>query len=103
MILLLGVRRAESIARAQRIDAYTAAEGQGRLNPHNDIRGCLIFRPIVDLTNDDVWHILLNDQREYFDAIQETTPVMALLVGGICLVLSVATWTFFRFRPGREA
>jgi DNA sulfur modification protein DndC len=60
VILLLGVRKAESIARAQRLEGYLANETEGKLSPHNDVKGCLIFRPIIDLANDDVWHILLN-------------------------------------------
>jgi DNA sulfur modification protein DndC len=47
VILLLGVRRAESAARAARVDRYTSRGG--RLNAHNDLAGCLVFRPIVDL------------------------------------------------------
>lgn len=56
VILLLGVRRAESAARAARVDRYSET-GQ-RLNPHNDLAGCLVFRPIVDLGTDDVWELL---------------------------------------------
>ena len=26
-----------------------------RLNPHSDLKGCMVFRPIVDLTTDEVW------------------------------------------------
>ena len=59
VILLLGVRRAESNSRAQRIDEYSR-KSEGHLNPHNDIKGCLIYRPIVDLKDDEVWHILMN-------------------------------------------
>lgn len=60
VILLLGVRRAESASRAGRINAYNEKAGQDeKLNPHNDIRGCLIYRPIVDLSDDDVWTVLL--------------------------------------------
>jgi hypothetical protein len=49
-----------------------------------------------------LWHVLLNDQRAYFDALQETTPAVALILGGICLGVSVLTWGFFRFRPGAQ-
>jgi hypothetical protein len=48
------------------------------------------------------WHVLLNDQREYFDSLQETTPLAALIVGGVCVALTVTTWAYFRLRqrPG---
>jgi hypothetical protein len=48
------------------------------------------------------WLILLNDEKEYFDAVQETTPMMALIAGGICLAASLITWSWFRFGPGRS-
>jgi hypothetical protein len=44
------------------------------------------------------WQVLLNDERAYFDALQETTPAIALLIGGLCLGLSLGTWGFFKLR-----
>ncbi len=59
VILLLGVRRTESATRAASISRYD--NGQ-RLNKHNDLPGCMVFRPIVDLATDEVWEFLaLND------------------------------------------
>ena len=58
VILLLGVRREESAARAARVARYSREAGGARLNPHNDLQGCLVFRPIVDLTTDEVWELL---------------------------------------------
>lgn len=84
VILLLGVRRAESIARAQRIDSYDAKESEARLNPHNDIRNCLIFRPIVDLTNDDVWHVLLNVRPPWGGDHRELVTLYRNAQGGEC-------------------
>ena len=55
VILLLGVRRSESAARSASVARYD--NGQ-RLNNHNDIPGCKVFRPIVDLSTDDVWEFL---------------------------------------------
>jgi len=55
VILLLGVRRNESAARAQSVARY---DHSGRLHRHNDLKGCLVFRPIVDLSTDDVWEFL---------------------------------------------
>lgn len=56
VILLLGVRRSESAARAATAKRY---DNGGRLNSHNDIAGCLVFRPILDLTTDEVWEYLM--------------------------------------------
>jgi DNA sulfur modification protein DndC len=58
VILLIGVRRAESSTRAASVDKYTAASGS-HLNPHNDLKGCWVFRPIVDFTTEEVWELLL--------------------------------------------
>lgn len=56
-IVVLGVRRTESIRRMMTVDKYENIRGSN-LNEHNSISGALIFRPIVDLSTDDVWEIL---------------------------------------------
>lgn len=59
VIILLGVRKAESEARKSRIenrqiDGYL-------LNPHATIKNAYVYTPIVDLSTDDVWGILLSN------------------------------------------
>jgi DNA sulfur modification protein DndC len=83
VILLLGVRRAESQSRATRIENYTE-RSNGRLNPHNDIKGCLIFRPILDLSNDEVWHILLNVRAPWGGDHRELVTLYRNAKGGEC-------------------
>lgn len=56
-IVVLGVRRTESIRRMMTVDKYENVRGTN-LNEHSSITGALIFRPIVDLSTDDVWEIL---------------------------------------------
>lgn len=56
-IVVLGVRRTESIRRMRTVDKYENDRGTN-LNPHSSITGAYIFRPIVDLSTDDVWEIL---------------------------------------------
>ncbi len=59
VVLLLGVRKAESMARNLRI---TKREIEGYLlNPHETIENTYVYNPIVELTTDDVWGILLDD------------------------------------------
>ena len=59
VVLLLGVRRSESSARSASVKRYDNGK---RLHPHNDLAGCMVFRPIVELETDDVWEFLaLND------------------------------------------
>jgi hypothetical protein len=48
------------------------------------------------------WQVLLNDQRSYYDAINDTSTQIALIVAGVCLGLTVTTWLFFRFLVARR-
>ena len=59
VIVLLGVRKAESIARKTRIenrqiDGYL-------LTPHGSLQNTYVYNPIVDFTTDDVWKTLLSN------------------------------------------
>lgn len=59
VVVLLGVRKAESIARSIRIknreiDGYI-------LTPHVTLTNTYVYNPIVELTTDDVWEILLSN------------------------------------------
>ena len=56
-ILLLGVREQESSARAAVTRRYS--NNGARLNPHGKLRGCLVFRPILNFTTEEVWLTLL--------------------------------------------
>ncbi len=58
-ILLIGVRRAESQQRQRSFDRYANGE---RLNPHNSLQGCMVYRPIVELTTEEVWQTLLQSR-----------------------------------------
>ncbi len=55
VILLLGVRRSESVTRGQNVRRYDNGE---RLNRHNDLPGCMVYRPILELDTDEVWEFL---------------------------------------------
>ncbi|MGK5007207.1 DNA phosphorothioation system sulfurtransferase DndC [Janthinobacterium sp. LB2P70] len=56
-IVVLGVRRDESISRQRSVDKHRNAR-DSRLSPHSELLGALIYRPIVDLSTDDVWELL---------------------------------------------
>lgn len=57
VILLLGVRKAESITRARSINKN---QNQNEIyDNHNELKNCKTFSPIVNLTDDDVWTVLL--------------------------------------------
>lgn len=61
VVVLLGVRKSESIARGIRIknreiDGYL-------LTPHVTLQNTYVYNPIVDLTTNDVWDILLQSNK----------------------------------------
>lgn len=59
IIILLGVRKAESLTRNRTI---TAREIEGRLlNLHSDIKNAYVYNPITEVSNDLVWEFLLKD------------------------------------------
>lgn len=56
-IVVLGVRRDESETRQNSINRHKNLHDTN-LSPHSSLPGALIYRPIVDLSTDDVWEIL---------------------------------------------
>ena len=58
-IIVLGARRAESTARAARIDRIDRQSVRDHLSPHSDLASALVYKPIVDWTDDDVWLYLM--------------------------------------------
>lgn len=62
VVVLLGVRKSESIARGIRIK-NREIEGY-LLTPHVTLQNTYVYNPIVELTTDDVWAILLSNNGE---------------------------------------
>lgn len=56
-IVVPGVRKDESNSRRNSIDKFQNMENSN-LTPHSGLPGAFIYRPIVDLSLDDVWEIL---------------------------------------------
>ncbi len=56
-IVVLGVRMDESQARQRSIEKHQNNR-ESNLSPHGELQGALIYRPIVNLSTDDVWEIL---------------------------------------------
>jgi len=84
VVLLLGVRKSESSNRAGRINAYSEKSNHARLNPHNDIKGCLIYRPIVDLVDEDVWQVLLASRPPWGGSHRDLVTLYRNAKGGEC-------------------
>ena len=58
IVILLGVRKGESLTRMKTI---TAREIENKLlNMHNDIPNAYVYNPITEIPNDLVWEFLLN-------------------------------------------
>ena len=55
VIVLLGVRKAESIERKRRIEGREISNRL--LNRHETIPNAFVYNPIVELTTDDVWDV----------------------------------------------
>lgn len=85
VILLLGVRRRESATRAGVVARYDNGE---RLNHHNDLKGCLVFRPIVDLDTDDVWEFLATNDPPWGGSHRRLIQLYRDAGGGECPVVT---------------
>lgn len=58
-ILVLGTRKAESQARARSMNRLAAHRVRERLSPNASLMNCLVYSPIEDWSNDDVWLFLM--------------------------------------------
>lgn len=84
-ILLLGVRRDESATRAGSVARYD--NGQ-RLNRHNDLPNCMVYRPIVELSTDDVWEFLATEPPPWGGSHDELIALYRNAQGGECPVVT---------------
>ena len=64
-ILLLGARKAESTARAIVMKRTQKYRVRDRLSPSGTLPGCLIYSPIEDWSNDDVWVFIMQFQNPW--------------------------------------
>ena len=83
VVLLLGVRRAESANRAVTMNRHKNVAGS-RLNPHDDMTGCMVFRPIMDMTTEDVWLLLLQRTPPWGGSHRELVTLYKNAQGGEC-------------------
>ena len=49
------------------------------------------------------WHVLLNAESQSFDTLSKTTPLIALLLMGLCFGSTLALYLFFRIKNPRAA
>lgn len=58
-ILVLGIRKAESAARARVMQRHEQGRIRDRLSPNASLPNSLVYSPIEDWTNDEVWMFLM--------------------------------------------
>lgn len=85
VILLLGVRRDESTNRAGSIARYDNGE---RLNRHNDLTNCMVFRPIVDIATDQIWEFLGENDPPWGGSHRDLVNLYRNASGGECPVIT---------------
>ncbi len=85
VILLLGVRRDESATRAGSVARY---DNGGRLNRHNDLTNCMVFRPIVDVTTEQVWEFLGENAPPWGGSHSDLIKLYRNASGGECPVIT---------------
>ena len=85
VILLLGVQRDESATRAGSIARYNNGT---RLNRHNDLMDCMVFRPIVDVTTEEVWEFLALNAPPWGGSHQALISLYRNASGGECPVVT---------------
>lgn len=85
VILLLGVRRSESAARSKSVARY---DSNSRLNQHGDLAGCMVFRPIVELSTDEVWEFLASNAPPWGGSHANLIKLYRDAGGGECPVVT---------------
>jgi DNA sulfur modification protein DndC len=84
VVLLLGVRRTESSARSQSASRY---DNGHRLNRHNDITSCFVYRPILELETEDVWNYLADTDAPWGGGHGELIKLYQDAAGDECLLV----------------
>lgn len=90
VVLVLGVRKAESSTRAQ-VMALHQIEGS-QFRTHSTLSGALVFAPIENWTTDDVWSYLLQNARTPWGTDNNDLAAMYKTADGECpLVVDTTT------------
>ena len=85
-IVVLGVRLDESDSRRQSINKYKNL-ADSNLTPHSDLVGAFIYRPIVNLTVDDVWEVLGSREPPWGGTHRDLIQLYRDAEGGECPVV----------------
>lgn len=87
-IIVLGVRKDESVTRKASIENHQNLENTN-LTPHSDLKNALVYRPIADLSTDDVWEFLAANDPPWGGTHSDLIKLYREAAGGECpIVLS---------------
>ncbi|HEZ0779723.1 TPA: DNA phosphorothioation system sulfurtransferase DndC [Neisseria meningitidis] len=87
-IIVLGVRKDESATRKASIESHQNLENSN-LTPHSDLKNALVYRPIADLSTDDVWEFLAANDPPWGGTHNGLIKLYREAAGGECpIVLS---------------
>lgn len=64
-ILVLGTRKAESSGRSARMTALESRRVRDLLSPNEALPNCLVYSPVENWSNDDVWTFLMQSQNPW--------------------------------------
>ena len=64
-ILILGTRKAESAVRGRRMAALETRRVRDLLSPNTALPNCLVYTPVEDWSNDDVWTFLMQERNPW--------------------------------------
>ena len=86
-VLLIGTRRHESQNRARNMERRGVRADM--TNEHDNVEGCFVFAPLADLSDDDVWTILMQRPPPWGGSHRPLITLYRNAKGGDCpLVLS---------------
>lgn len=85
-ILILGVRKDESNSRKRAIEKHQNIN-DSELTPHTSLRGAFVYRPIVDLSTDDVWELLAEHLPPWGETHRDLVQLYRDAEGGECPVV----------------
>ncbi len=88
-IIVLGVRKSESNTRRATIESHQNIEGSN-LTPHGSLPNAMVYRPIVELTTDDVWEILASHAPPWGGQHRKLIQLYKDAAGGECPVIMSA-------------
>lgn len=87
-IIVLGVRKDESSTRKASIERHQNL-ANSNLTPHNDLKNAFVYRPIVDLSTDEVWEFLASHTPAWGGTHDGLIKLYREAAGGECpIVLS---------------